>query len=403
MSTRTLLRNARVLDVDAGDYRVGWSVLVEDDRIVEVGPSVTAAGAELVDVADRVLMPGLIDAHVHPMLTSLDLASLADVHTTLLANRARRGLEDCARRGYTTVRDACSGDRGLVRATEEGLIRGPRLFVSGRALSPTGGHGDARRLNDLCAATVDLAARIADGVDEVRRAAREELRTGAHHIKIMASGGVASPTDEIWTLQYSVDEMRAAVEEAQAHRTYVLAHAYTAEAITRAVTAGVRSIEHGNLIDDDAAELMAQHGTFLVPTLITYEKIFELGEELGMPPGQRRKVVDVIDAGLDSLKIARRAGVKIGLGSDLLGDLQRFQAQELRIRAGAEEPIETLRSATLVNAELVGLAGSTGAVREGYLADLIVVDGDPLADASVLAEQDRIALVMRGGETLNAR
>ena len=403
MSSRTLIRNARLLDVEAGSYRTGTTVLVEDGKIAEVGADVTAAGADSIDANDRCVMPGLLDAHVHPMISSLDIGSLADEPVTLIAQRARAELEAILRRGFTTVRDACGGDRGLVRAIDEGLIAGPRLFVSGRALSQTGGHGDSRPANHLCGASSDFTSRIADGVDEVRRAAREELRAGAHQLKIMASGGVASPSDEIWTLQYSPEEMRAAVDEAAARRSYVLAHAYTAEAVERAVLAGVRSIEHGNLINAETAALMARHGTFLVPTLITYEKIFAVGEELGMPADQRRKVVDVIDAGLDSLTLARRAGVKIGFGTDLLGQLQRHEAEEFRVRAGAEDPIDTIRSATLVNAELMGLEGVAGVLKPGADADLLIVDGDPLADATVLVDPERLDLVMRAGEVMVSR
>jgi imidazolonepropionase-like amidohydrolase len=396
--TRLVIRNGRVLDVVAGDYRVGWSVLIADGRIAEIGPDVAAAGAESIDAGDRVVMPGLIDAHVHPMLSSLDVASLTHEPTTLLAQRARFALEAMLARGFTTVRDNCGGDRGLVRATEEGLIRGPRLLVAGRALSQTGGHGDARAAGDLCAHNAGIVARIADGVDEVRRAAREELRQGAHHLKIMASGGVASPTDEIWMLQYSAAEMRAAVEEATARRTYVAAHAYTAETITRAVEAGARSIEHGNLLDAPAAALMAERGAFLVPTLVAYDKIAQYGERYGMPPAQLRKVADVIDAGLGSLKIARDAGVSVGFGTDLLGEIQRYQGEEFRIRARADDPIDTIRSATIVNADLLGLAGRAGVVAVGADADLLIVDGDPLADATVLGDSERLHLVMRAGE-----
>lgn len=403
MSPRMLIRNARVLDVVAGDYRPGWSVLVDQGRIVDVGPSLSADGADALDAADQVLLPGLMDAHVHPMISSLDIGSLDDEPLTLLAQRARVALEETLGRGFTTVRDACGADAGLVRAIEAGLIKGPRLKVSGRALSQTGGHGDSRRPGDLCAGSTTRFSRIADGVDAVRRAAREELRSGADQLKIMASGGVASPSDEIWTLQYSVEEMRAAVEEAAARRTYVLAHAYTAEAIQRAVAAGVRSIEHGNLLDAPAAETMAGAGTFLVPTLVTYDKIFEFGERLGMPVDQRRKVVDVIDAGLDSLTLARRAGVRIGFGTDLLGDLQRHQLEEFVIRSRVEDPIDIIRSATLVNAELLGLDGLAGVVAPEAYADLVLVHGDPLADASVLADAERISMVMARGEVVATR
>jgi imidazolonepropionase-like amidohydrolase len=402
-ATTTLIRNARLLDVVAGDYRTGIQIQIADGRIADIGTGLAAAGAEVIDARDRVVMPGLMDGHVHPMLSSLDIGELRHARVTLLAQKARIALEDMLRRGFTTARDACGGDRGLTDAIDQGLINGPRLFVSGRALSQTGGHGDARSATDFCGAHHDLAGRIADGVDAVRLAAREELKAGAHQLKIMASGGVASPTDEIWTLQYTVAEIRAAVEEAAARRTYVLAHAYTADAITKAVEAGVRSIEHGNLLDADAAALMATHGTFLVPTLITYEKIYELGEQLGMPADQRRKVIDVIDAGLDSLEIARAAGVEIGFGTDLLGALQVHQSGEFRIRAKAEQPIDVIRSATVVNAELFGLAGEAGILEPGATADLLIVAGDPLADLSVLADESNIELVMRTGEVRFAR
>ena len=400
---RVVIRNGRVLDVEAGDYAGGWSVLVEDGVVVEVGSSVAAAGADVIDARDRVVMPGLIDAHVHPMMSSLDIGALGREPVTLLAQHARVALEAMLARGFTTVRDNCGGDRGLVRAVEQGLIRGPRLFVAGRALSQTGGHGDAREAGDLCGHHAGFGSVVADGVDEVRRAAREELRRGAHHLKIMASGGVASPSDEIWMLQYSAAEMRAAVQEATARGTYVAAHAYGAAAVTRAVEAGVRTIEHGNLIDAAAAASMAQRGAFLVPTLVAYDKIAQFGEELGMPPGQLRKVGDVIDAGLGSLKIARDAGVQIGFGTDLLGGLQRHQSHEFRIRSRAEEPIDTIRSATVINAQIVGLDGRAGVLQPGAYADVLIVDGDPLGDAAVLADTDRLAMVMRGGEVMHTR
>jgi imidazolonepropionase-like amidohydrolase len=398
MGSRLLIRNARVLDVEAGDYVPSCSVLVEQGRIVEVGTAITATGADTVDATDRVLMPGLIDAHVHPMISSVDIGSLASQPLTLLAQKARVELEAMVRRGFTTARDACGGDAGLVRAIEAGLINGPRLFVSGRALSQTGGHGDSRPLADQCAGHTDQFARIADGVDAVRAAARAEFRSGVHQIKVMASGGVASPSDEVWTLQYSLEELRAVVEEATARRSYVLAHAYTAEAVERAVMSGVRSIEHGNLITADTAALMSRHGTFLVPTLVTYEQLHQSGDRYGMPPDQLRKVGDVIDAGLDAVRLARSAGAKVGFGTDLLGELQVHQNGEFRIRSRGEEPIDIIRSATTVNAELVGLAGRAGIVAAGADADLLLVDGDPLSDVTHLADPERIDSVIRGGD-----
>ena len=403
--SQILFENAALIDVARGERRPGTSVLVEGDRIAEVSDgTLRAPGARRIDLAGRTLMPGLIDAHVHAVLTTMDLAALEKKPVTLVANEARVVLEGMLRRGFTTVRDAGGADWGLAQAVERGLIRGPRLFFSGRVLSQTGGHGDFSPREDaprLCACSIRSSgfSHVADGVDAVRKAAREELRRGAFQVKIMASGGVASPTDPIWNLQYSEEEMRAIVEEARGWRTYALAHAYTPEAIVRAVRAGVRSIEHGNLIDAETAALMAREGAFLVPTLVTYFKIEELGRALGFPAVSQRKVKDVLDAGLASLEIARAAGVAIGFGTDLLGETHEHQNQEFAIRARVLSSAEILRSATLVNAALLRREGELGVVAAGALADLLVVDGDPLADVTLLAEPEKaLVAVIKGGE-----
>jgi imidazolonepropionase-like amidohydrolase len=270
-------------------------------------------------------------------------------------------------------------------------------------LSQTGGHGDFRPRADgpaLCACQIHSSgfSHVADGVSAVRKAAREELRRGASHVKIMASGGVASPSDPIWNLQYSPEEMRAAVEEAASWRTYAMAHAYTPEAITRAVDAGVRTIEHGNLIDRETAQRMAARGAFLVPTLVTYFKIDELGRKLGFPEVSVRKVKDVLDAGLGSLEIARDAGVAIGFGTDLLGETHDFQSEEFALRARVLTPAEVIRSATTVNARVLKREGEIGVVAPGARADLLVVEGDPLSDVRLLPEPEKnLSLILRGG------
>jgi imidazolonepropionase-like amidohydrolase len=400
-----LLRGCAVLDLAAGELRPGSAVRVEAGRIVEVGRDDLRSGtAEVIECGGRTLLPGLIDAHVHAAITSMNLGAMVQKPPTLVALEARGILEGMLRRGFTTVRDAGGADFGIAEAVERGLVRGPRIFFSGRVLSQTGGHGDFRGVGDeprLCACEVHSSgfSHVADGVPAVRKAAREELRRGATQVKIMASGGVASPRDPVWNLQYSADEMRAIVEEAEGWRTYAMAHAYTPEAITRAVDAGVRSIEHGNLIDRAAAERMAARGAFLVPTLVTYFVIEEMGRKLGFPEVSQRKVQDVLGAGLASLELARQAGVEIGFGTDLLGETHVHQSREFAIRARVQSPLEILRSATLVNARLLRREGELGVVAPGARADLLLVDGNPLEDLAVLDGQgERIPLVMKGGE-----
>jgi imidazolonepropionase-like amidohydrolase len=336
----------------------------------------------------------------------MNLAALEQRPVTLVAQEARQVLEGMLRRGFTTVRDAGGADWGLAEAVERGLIRGPRLFFSGRVLSQTGGHGDFRSRashDELCACRIHTSgfSHVADGVDAVRKAAREELRLGATQLKIMASGGVASPTDPIWNLQYSEEEMAAIVNEAQGWRTYAMAHAYTPAAIRRAIEAGVRTIEHGNFIDLATAKEMVQRKAFLVPTLVTYFAIEELGRSLGFPEVSQRKVKDVLEAGLSSVETAREAGLALGFGTDLLGETHEQQSREFSIRAEVESPADVLRSATLVNARILQREGELGEIVSGALADLLVVDGDPLADLSLLQGQGKhLLMVMRGGEPL---
>jgi imidazolonepropionase-like amidohydrolase len=396
--------NGAVLDGTSKVRREDHHVLVEGDRIKEVSDRpIKSAGSEIIDLAGRTLMPGLIDAHVHAIAVDAALARLAEQPLTLGSLQAGKVLEGMLARGFTTVRDAGGADGGLAEAITQGLVRGPRLFPSGQALSQTGGHGDLRPrtrsvVSCACCEYGAGLARIADGVDECRRAARDELRKGATQIKIMASGGVASPYDPIWNLQYSDEEMRAIVEEARAWHTYVLAHAYTPEAIRRAIDNGVRSIEHANLIDPPTAARVAAADGFVVPTLITYDALHRFGRDLGIAEASLAKLADVREAGLRSLEILQQAGVKIGYGTDLLGPMHQHQSREFVIRAEAMAPWEVIRSATIVNAELLNRSGELGVVAAGACADLIVVDGDPLADISLLEGQGQhLSVIMKDG------
>ncbi len=402
----TLFRGGLVFDGAGAEARDGLEVLVEGARIKEVSDRpIGAQGARVVELGGRCLMPGLIDAHFHALAAVPDLSAVDAMPKSLLYQHARGLLEGALLRGFTTVRDAGGADYGLAMASANGLIAGPRVFYSGKALSQTGGHGDFRPLEGaglggcLCCQGSLSMTRVADGVAAVREAARDELRRGATQIKIMASGGVASPSDPIWNLQYSEEEMRAIVWEARSWRTYVMAHAYTAEAIQRCVEYGVRTIEHGNLIDAETARLCAENGVYVVPTLTTYDALPREGRGLGFPEVSLQKLDTVREAGLRSLEILRGAGVKMGLGTDLLGTMHRYELDEFAIRTQVLPVHEVLQSATSVNAEILNRSGELGTVAPGALADLIVVDGDPVKNIAVLGgEGQGIVLVMKGGE-----
>ncbi|MBR1162577.1 metal-dependent hydrolase family protein [Bradyrhizobium elkanii] len=406
MST-ILFKNAALLDPLRPDLLEGHHVLVEDRLIKEVSDRPIEASADrVIDLKGKTLMPGLIDLHVHAVAVELDLSQQARMANVLVTLRSTMLLRGMLKRGFTTVRDAGGAGYALKQAIDTGLTDGPRLFVSGRALSQTGGHGDGRARSDYltdptcsCCVRVGAIARVVDGVDAVRKAVREELQMGADQIKIMASGGVASPTDPIGAYGYSEDEIRAIVAEARARHTYVLAHAYTAEAIERAVRCGVRTIEHGNLIDLPTARLMAEQGAYAVPTLVTYEALANEGAKYGLPAASVAKIADVRDAGLRSLAIYREAGVKMGFGTDLLGPSQRLQSDEFRIRAELLGPQAVIASATIIGAEVLGMEGKLGRIAPEAFADLLVVEGNPLRDVTCLLGQgEHIPLVMKAGK-----
>jgi imidazolonepropionase-like amidohydrolase len=306
-------------------------------------------------------------------------------------------------RGFTTVRDVGGADYGLAAAVAEGLLAGPRIVYGGRALSQTGGHGDMRGPGEQSQPACGCSglSRVCDGVDAVRAAARDELRKGAHHLKLMLSGGVASPTDRIGSLQFSEDEIRATVDEAAAADRYVAAHAYTAAAVNRALRCGVRSIEHGNLIDDSCPPLFVERQAFYVPTLATYQALVEEGRQGGLPRASYEKIADVLDAGLRSLEIAHRGGVTIAYGSDLLGAMHHRQLSEFTLRAQVQSAAEVIRSATTTAARLLRMPSEIGVVSVGAYADLIVLDGNPLEDLTQLTQPRRhLHLVIAAGRVV---
>ncbi len=399
----TLFTNARIVDGTAPEPGAPVSVLVEGATIREVGKSVTSAKAKTIDLKGKTLMPGLIDAHVHVVAGVADLGLNSRLPDSLVAVRSLMIMREMLLRGFTTVRDVGGADFGLKQATEEGNFPTPRLVISGKALSQTGGHADFRgRYDDRPSVTdrhrLGALGRICDGESEVRRAAREELKGGADFIKIMANGGCASPTDPIHFLGFSVGELEAIVEEARMAGTYVSAHVYTDDAIRRCVEAGVHSLEHCNIIGPETAKLAASKGAVAVPTLVTYDKLVSDGPKLGFPPDSIAKVDVVRSAGMESLAIMKKAGLTMAYGSDLLGDMHKYQSEEFVIRGRALPAHEVIASATHVAAKLLKLEGRIGTVAPGAYADLVVVDGDPLKDLALLTRQGRhIPLIMKGG------
>ena len=407
-----LLKNGHVLHPELGTLTPAQDVLIEAGKISQVGPTGTLTDlppdVHSIDASGQTIMPGLIDCHVHVMASHANLGLNAALPSNLITIKALPILRGMIQRGFTSVRDAGGADWAIAQAVEQGLIPGPRIFPSGRALSQTGGHGDFRARGEIlmsepctCCIRSGAIARVVDGVDNVRLAAREELQMGATQIKIMASGGVSSPTDPINNTQYSEDEIRAIVAEAEAAGTYVMAHAYTAKAIKRAVAFGVRTIEHGNLIDEATAEFMHEQGAMVVPTQVTYEMLAKHGLEYGLPPESVAKIEHVRLAGLDALSIYAKAGVPMAFGSDLLGEMHEFQAQELSIRAAVLGNAEAIKQATTVAAVVLQQEGALGCIRAGAIADILVVNGNPLDDIQCLVGRGdgaRLSVIMQGGK-----
>jgi len=374
--------------------------------VVDVSDTVpTGAVDRTIDARGRFVLPGFIDAHVHHVITTMDFPRLQRMSPVELALGMGRLAEATLRRGFTTVRDTGGDTAGLVRAIATGLCDGPRIVRSGRVISQTGGHGDldsADRSDALCACQIhtDSLGHVADGPDAVRLAVRTELKAGSDFIKIMSSGGVASPTDPFDALQYTADEVRAATVETDHRHTYATSHAYQPDAISLAIENGVRCIEHGNLVDTPTAARMAELGVTMVPTLVTYHAMQEMGAELGMPERNLEKNRGVFEQGRQSIDVAKAAGVSLGFGTDLLGEAQPWQPREFAIRADLEPAGDVLRSMYHVNARLCGLEGVIGVLAPGSAADVVISDVDPLTNLAGLAEADAVAAVLARGRVI---
>lgn len=400
-----ILKNAVLIDGTGRDPVPDSGVVIEGDRIQEVFAGRVRhlpRGSTVLDCRGQTLLPGLIDAHVH--MNAVD-TNILDQHRknypSAVIIRSLKIIEQTLDQGFTTVRDCGGIDPGYRELLNQGLYPSPRLFVAGRSLSQTGGHGEIRVPCEGHApvqAWSGLASTICDGVDVVRQAAREQLRSGVDHVKLMAGGGCMSPGDEVETSQYSVEEMRAAVFEAESAGKYVAAHAYSSRSIDLCMRAGVRTIEHGNLMDQASAQAMRAAGAYLVPTLVTYEMLSRRGKSLGIPADNIRKINQAKERGLEALSMASRAGVKIGSGSDLLGELQTYKGLELALKAKVLGPMGAIVASTRTNAEILKREKDLGTVEEGKLADLILVAGDPLRDISMIQRyREKITMIIQGG------
>lgn len=402
MSDRLVLKNARIFDSPSGTLTEPVAIVIADGNFEAIVRDAALPEGEHIDADNRVVLPGLIDCHVHVNAVHHDVWQLSMQPPSLITAQAKHVLEGMLLRGFTTVRDAAGADYGIQLAIERGYLRGPRLFIAGAPLSQTGGHADIRPRGVqefICTcAGIGLFPALADGVPEVRKAVREQLRNGANQIKIMAGGGVASPTDPIDGTQYSLEEITAACEEARAANTYVMAHAYSPQSITRAVQCGVRTIEHGNLLDEATAKVMKEEGAFLVPTLATYFMLAEEGVRLGWSAEMLAKLDRVKDAGQRAIAIAKAHGIPIAFGTDLLGAMHPRQSIEWMLRSAVQTPVEILQGATLIAAKVLNQEGRLGVIAEGAHADLLVVEGDPTQDISLLCDpQKNIAAILKGG------
>lgn len=399
-----ILENARIIDCDKGKAGAPVNIRLKNGRVYAISETAFAdEGEQKIDLQNSFVMPGLIDCHAHPFLADTNLSRLKSVPLTLMTARATNILRGMIMRGFTTIRDASGGDWGIKQAIEDRELLGPRMFISGRALSQTGGHGDFRDRNEdhqmcSCGSALAMTARVVDGVDDIRKAVREELRKGADQIKIMVSGGVSSPYDPLERDQYSRAEIRTVVEEATRRGTYVMAHAYGESAIKVALSEGVRSIEHGNFIDEEAAGMAVERDAFIVPTLVTYEALAEKAAGAGWSEAMLGKLERVRSRGLASIEVSANAGVNIAFGTDLLGDDFDRQSQEFKIRSQVQSNADILKSATVTSAKLLNRVGELGVIKEKALADLIALPTNPLEDLDVLAGQgEQIRLIMKDG------
>jgi imidazolonepropionase-like amidohydrolase len=408
-SPEVIFFNANVVNVEAGDVAPNAVVHIKDGRIVEVlsGEETNPLPPQVdaVDLKGLYVCPGLIDCHVHLTATpgSASLKDMFFASPNSIAYRSAFVAREMLLRGFTTARDTGGADYALREAIAEGLIMGPRLFIAGKALSQTGGHGDFRAIHQgpehkCCGGHTPNLARVCNGVPECLEAARDELRQGADFIKIMCGGGVATPSDALDTLQFTAEEIRAITTTAQQSKTYVTAHAYTAEAIRHAVDNGVRGIEHGNFIDEETAAYCANLGVVFTPTLITYHGMSKPPFDKFLDDFSQAKNQQVLASGLKALSILHKVGATICYGSDLLAGLHPLQNQEFSIRSAILSSKDILQSATINAARYLGMEDQLGCIKKGAIADMLILASNPLEDITVLDRiQEHLVAILKDG------
>lgn len=399
------IRGGKLIDGSGAEPVKDAVVLIQEDKIAALGRSgeiQIPPDAEVIDAAGKTVMPGLIDAHVHIMITEFDIQRRLTTPLTLVFYEAVQNMRATLEAGVTTIRDAGGADLGVKLAVERGLILGPRLVISVGMLSQTGGHGD-----DYMPVGVEIPiyypgqpVLICDGPDEARRAVRRAVRAGADVIKIASSGGVLSPTTEPDLAQFRMDELRAIVEEAHAAHRRVMSHAQSKAGILNALKAGVESIEHGIYVDDECIELMLAQGSYLVPTLYAPIAVLETNERTGrMPEYAIRKTRQVLEVHKENVARAAEAGVKIVMGTDAAVGPHGTNARELTLLTEVGlSPMQAIVASTRTAAECLAMEDKIGTLQSGKFADVLIVDGDPLADIKLLEDKERIKVVMKGGQ-----